>query len=82
MVCCDVVADLENVGGLLDAAIRYLRNVDKTVNAGDNSCECTEIGKADYLSVDRSAMCSELSRMQREGLLRAERSDFTLFQPE
>ena len=33
---------------------------------------------ADYLGVDRSAMCSELSRMQREGLLRAERSDFTL----
>ena len=37
---------------------------------------------ADFLSVNRSAMSAELSKMQREGLLRAERSDFTLFQPE
>ena len=33
---------------------------------------------ADYLAVDRSAMSSELSRMQREGLLRCDRSRFTL----
>ena len=26
--------------------------MDETVNAGDNSCECAEIGEADYLSVD------------------------------
>lgn len=37
---------------------------------------------ADFLSVNRSAMSAELSKMQREGLLRAERSNFTLFQPE
>lgn len=37
---------------------------------------------ADFLSVNRSAMSAELSKMQREGLLRAERADFTLFQPE
>lgn len=33
---------------------------------------------ADYLSVDRSAMSAELSRMQRDGLLRVDRSRFTL----
>lgn len=33
---------------------------------------------ADYLSVDRSALSNELSKMQREGLLRTERSRFTL----
>ena len=33
---------------------------------------------ADYLSVDRSAMSNELSKMQREGLLRVERSHFIL----
>jgi len=33
---------------------------------------------ADYLSVDRSAMSNELSKMQRDGLLRVERSHFTL----
>ena len=33
---------------------------------------------ADYLSVDRSAMCSELSRMQREGLLRVRKNHFVL----
>ena len=33
---------------------------------------------ADYLSVDRSAMSNELSKMQRDGLLRVDRSRFTL----
>lgn len=37
---------------------------------------------ADFLSVNRSAMSAELSRMQREGLLCADRSCFTLCQPE
>ncbi len=35
---------------------------------------------ADYLGVDRSALSSELSRMQREGLIRTRRSDFELLQ--
>jgi CRP-like cAMP-binding protein len=33
---------------------------------------------ADYLCVDRSAMSSELSKLQKEGLLSCERSSFTL----
>lgn len=33
---------------------------------------------ADYLSVDRSAMSHELSKMQKEGLLRTERNHFIL----
>ena len=33
---------------------------------------------ADYLSVDRSAMSNELSKMQRDGLLRLERNNFSL----
>ncbi len=33
---------------------------------------------ADYLSVDRSAMCNELSKMQRDGLLRYDKNTFTL----
>ena len=37
---------------------------------------------ADFLSVNRSAMSAELSLMQREGLLCADRSSFTLCQPE
>ena len=37
---------------------------------------------ADFLSVNRSAMSAELSRMQREGLLCTDRSSFTLCQPE
>ena len=37
---------------------------------------------ADFLSVNRSAMSAELSRMQREGLLCADRSSFTLRQTE
>lgn len=33
---------------------------------------------ADYLSVDRSALSNELSKMQREGLLQVDRSHFSL----
>ena len=33
---------------------------------------------ADYLNVDRSALSAELSKMQREGLLKTERNHFTL----
>ncbi len=35
---------------------------------------------ADYLGVDRSTMCNELSKMQREGLIRYERSSFTILE--
>ena len=37
---------------------------------------------ADFLSVNRSAMTVELQKMQREGLLRTERAEFTLYQNE
>ena len=33
---------------------------------------------ADYLNVDRSALSGELGRMQREGLLTAEKNHFTM----
>ena len=33
---------------------------------------------ADYLSVDRSALCNELSKMQRDGLLRCRKNHFTV----
>ena len=34
---------------------------------------------ADYLNVDRSAMSNDLSKMQKDGLILAERNHFTLF---
>ena len=37
---------------------------------------------ADYLGVDRSAMSNELSKMQRDGLLKSERSRFILQDPD
>ena len=33
---------------------------------------------ADYLGVDRSTMCNELSKMQKEGMILYERNHFTL----
>lgn len=36
---------------------------------------------ADYLSVDRSALSNELSKMQKDGLLKANRSHFVLLEP-
>ncbi len=35
---------------------------------------------ADYLGVDRSAMSSELGKMQKEGILRTERNYFCLLE--
>ena len=35
---------------------------------------------ADYLSVDRSAMCAELSRMKRDGLVDFQRNQFEIVQ--
>lgn len=35
---------------------------------------------ADYLNVERSAMCAELSRMQNDGLIKYEKNHFTLVQ--
>ena len=35
---------------------------------------------ADYLSIDRSAMCAELSRMKRDGIIDYRKNHFTLFQ--
>ena len=37
---------------------------------------------ADYLSVDRSALSAELSRMQRDGLLTVCKNRFVLYQPQ
>lgn len=37
---------------------------------------------ADYLSVDRSALCSELSRMQKEGILEYRKNHFILYDTE
>jgi CRP-like cAMP-binding protein len=37
---------------------------------------------ADYLSVDRSALSAELSRMRKEGILESNRSHFCLLQNE
>ena len=38
----NLLADLENIGRLADTLICDLRNVDKSVNSGDNRCKCTE----------------------------------------
>ena len=35
---------------------------------------------ADYLSVDRSAMCTELSKLQRQGILRCRKKEFELLE--
>ena len=37
---------------------------------------------ADYLSVDRSAMCSELSKMKKDGLLEYNKRKFRLLKME
>ena len=35
---------------------------------------------ADYLNVERSALCNELSKMQKDGLIRYQRNQFQLLE--
>ena len=42
----------------------------------------TRQGLADYLAVDRSALCRELSRLQAEGLLAYHKNEFRLYLPQ
>lgn len=58
--------------------LSYLSAESRRCGSASFSIPFTRQQLADYLSVDRSAMCAELSRMQRDGLLRADRSRFTL----
>lgn len=58
--------------------IAYLSSEAKKQNSANITIPFNRQQLADYLSVDRSAMSSELSRMRREGLLEFERNRFRL----
>ena len=58
--------------------IAYLSDEAKRQNSSAFSIPFTRQQLADYLSVDRSAMSSELCRMRDEGLLRFDRNRFEL----
>lgn len=56
----------------------YLSDEAKRQGSGTFSIPFNRQQLADFLSVDRSAMSGELSRMRRDGLLRYEKNRFTL----
>ena len=56
----------------------YLSEQAKKAGGGSFSIPFNRQQLADYLSVDRSAMCAELGRMRREGLLEFKRNRFVL----
>ncbi len=60
--------------------ISYLSEEAKRHNSGTFTIPFNRQQLADYLSVDRSAMSNELSKMQREGLLTSDKSRFTLLE--
>lgn len=60
--------------------IAYLSEEAKRHNSGTFTIPFNRQQLADYLSVDRSAMSNELSKMQREGLLTYDKSRFTLLE--
>ena len=61
--------------------LAYLSAESLRQNAADFSIPFDRQQLADYLSVDRSAMSNELSKMQKAGILRYEKNRFTLLQP-
>ncbi|MBQ7972207.1 MAG: Crp/Fnr family transcriptional regulator [Lachnospiraceae bacterium] len=58
--------------------LSYLSEQAGRHNAGTFTIPFNRQQLADFLSVDRSAMCSELSKMQEEGLLTYHKNKFTL----
>ena len=55
-----------------------IAEIGKKVKLLREAASFTQQQLADYLSVDRSAMSNELSKMQREGLLTADKNHFCL----
>ena len=62
--------------------ISYLSAESRRQNSSDFTIPFNRQQLADFLSVDRSAMSNELCRMRNEGLLRFDKSRFTLLLPE
>lgn len=62
--------------------ISYLSAESRRQNSSEFSIPFNRQQLADFLSVDRSAMSNELCRMRDEGLLRFDKSRFTLLLPE
>lgn len=61
--------------------LSYLSSVSAELGQQEFSIPYNRQDLADFLAVDRSAMSSELARMQKEGILRYERNNFTLLKP-
>jgi CRP-like cAMP-binding protein len=62
--------------------LSYLSAVATEQNSDQITIPFNRQDLADYLAVDRSAMSSELARMQNEGILRYHRNHFTLLRQE
>ena len=74
---------VRNLLGLIAKRTHALtRKIDQAESAGSNrfSIPFDRQELADYLSVDRSAMCAELSRMKRDGLVDFQRNQFEIVQ--
>ena len=62
--------------------LAYLSMVAQEKGCAAFSVPFTRQEMADYLCVERSAMCSELSALQKEGVLRFKGKEFELMQPQ
>ena len=60
--------------------IAYLSEQAKKQNRSTFEIPFNRQQLADYLSVDRSALSNELSKMQKEGLIKTERNHFILLE--
>lgn len=58
--------------------LSYLSSLSQKSNSASFQIPYNRQQLADYLSVDRSAMCNELSKLQREGILDFNKNSFTL----
>ena len=56
----------------------FLTNASETAGSATFQVDMGRQDLADYLGVDRSAMCAELSKMQKDKLIKYHKKDFTL----
>ncbi len=61
-----------------DKLMAYLTDQAKIHQSPDFIIPFDRQGLADYLSVERSAMSAELSKLQKDGIIKTSRSHFTL----
>lgn len=76
----ELLEKIENISqkSIRDKLLTYLSNESIKYKSSTFEINFNRQELADYLNIDRSAMCFEMSKMQKEGIIKFEKNRFTL----